>query len=432
MAILIKNVIMSNGEKGTIYIENNRIEDINGEIRKDDFVINAQDKLILPAFYNTHTHLPMSLFKGIAEDLWLKDWLEKVVWPMEKHINEEYVYWGAMLGGLELIRSGIAAVADMYFFMDRVAEVLELLGLRGVLGTTIFEFPSPEAETPEEAFKIVEKLVKKYENHELIKPSIAPHSIYSCNPEILQQVKEIADKYELLVQIHLSETRWEVYEVQKRYGKRPVELLESIGFLDKNVLAAHAVWLTKGEIRTLAKYDVKVSHNPVSNLKLASGGVMPYPEMKEYGILVTLGTDGVASNNSFDMFEEMKVFAISQKNHRWDPTIAKAEEVFKVATENGAKALGFKAGRIEKGYLADLTLIDINSPHLKPLHDPITLAVYSMRAGDVDGLIVNGKPLMIDKEILTVNEEKVMKKAEKKAFELYEKVKSYGGYLNGL
>ncbi len=225
-----------------------------------------------------------------------------------------------------------------------------------------------------------------------------------------------------MIQIHLSETRWEVYEVQKRYGKRPVELLESIGFLDKNVLSAHAVWLTKAEIKTLAKYGVKVSHNPISNLKLASGGVMPYPEMKEYGVLVTLGTDGVASNNSFDMFEEMKVFAISQKNHRWDPTIAKAEEVFKVATENGAKALGFKAGRIEKGYLADLMIIDINRPHLKPFYDPITLAVYSMRAGDVDGLIVNGKPLMLNKEILVVNEEKTMEKAEKKALELYEKI----------
>ncbi|AHF80165.1 amidohydrolase [Thermococcus paralvinellae] len=422
MGILIKGVFTPDRKKATIYIEENIIQSINDEMYKDDFVIDGNRKLILPAFYNTHTHLSMSLFRGIVEDMWLKDWLEKVVWPMEKHINEEYVYWGAMLGGLELIRSGIAAIADMYFFMDKVSEALELLGLRGVLGTTIFEFPSPEAETPEDAFKIVENFAKKYKNRELIKPSIAPHSIYSCNIEILQQAKEIADRYGLLVQIHLSETKWEVYEVQKRYGKRPVELLESIGFLDKNVLAAHAVWLTKAEIRTLAKYDVKVSHNPVSNLKLASGGVMPYPEMKEYGVLVTLGTDGVASNNNFDMFEEMKVFAISQKNHRWDPTIAKAKEVFKVATENGAKALGFKAGRVEEGYLADLVLIDLNSPHLKPFYDPITLAVYSMRAGDVDGLIVNGKPLMLNREILVVNEDKLMEKAERKAFELYEKV----------
>jgi len=421
MGILIKDVFMPNKKKATIYIEGNEIRSINGEMRKDDFVIDGRDKLALPAFYNTHTHLSMSLFRGIAEDMWLKDWLEKVVWPTERYIDEEYVYWGAILGGLEMIRSGIATVADMYFFMDRVAEALELLGLRGVLGTTVFEFPSPEAKTPEESFKISENLARRYENHELIKPSIAPHSIYSCNVETLQQVKEIADRYGLLVQIHLSETRWEVYEIQKRYGKRPVELLEGIGFLDRNVLVAHAIWLTKAEIRALAKHNVKVSHNPVSNLKLASGGIMPYPEMKEYGVLVTLGTDGVASNNSLDMFEEMKVFAISQKNHRWDPTIAKAREVFKVATENGAKALGFKAGKVEGGYLADLMLINLNSPHLKPLHDPITLAVYSMRAGDVDGLIVNGKPLMLNREILVVDEEELMMKAERKAFELYEK-----------
>ncbi|AIF69828.1 hypothetical protein PAP_07190 [Palaeococcus pacificus DY20341] len=421
--MLIKNAVLPNKKRADIYIEEKEIVSINGEKNKDDWVIDARGKLVLPSFYNTHTHLAMTLMRGIVEDLVLKDWLEKIVWPMEKHLSREHVYWGSIIGGLELIRSGIAGIADMYFFMDEVAKVLKLLGLRGTLGTTIFDFPSPEAESTDEMLKIAEAFAKDYQNDELITPSIAPHSTYTCSPETLLKVKELADKYGLLIQIHLAETRWEVYEIQKRYGKRPVELLGDIGFLDENVLAAHAVWVTKAEIRTLAKHGVKVVHNPISNMKLASGGagVMPYPEMKEYGVLVTLGTDGVASNNNFDMFEEMKVMAIAQKNHRWDPTIAKAEEVFKIATENGAKALGLKAGRIEEGYLADLMLIDLNKPHLKPFYDPITLAVYSMRASDVDGLIVNGRPLMLNKEILVVDEAEMLEKAEKKAFELYEK-----------
>lgn len=419
--MLIKNVILPNKKRANVYIEGNVISSINGEAKKDDWVIDGKGKLLMPAFYNTHTHLSMTVFRGLGEDMWLKDWLEKIIWPMEKNINGEYVYWGAIIGALELIHSGIAAIADMYFYMEEVARVLELLGLRGVLGTTIFDFPSPEAETPEEMLKIAEKFAKKYRDHELIKPSVAPHAPYTCSPETLMKAKELAEKYNILLQIHLAETRWEVYEIQKRYGKRPVKLLEDIGFLGENVLAAHSVWLTKAEIKTLAKYKVKVAHNPVSNLKLASGGIIPFPEMLEYGVLVTLGTDGVASNNNFDMFEEMKVMAIAQKNHRWNPTIAKAEEVFKVATENGAKALGFKAGRVEEGYLADLMLIDLDKPHLKPFYDPITLAVYSMRASDVNGLIVNGKPIMLNGEVLVSDEQKLLEKAEKKAFELYEK-----------
>lgn len=419
--MLIKNVILPNKKRASVYIEGNVISSINGEAKKDDWVIDGKEKLLMPAFYNTHTHLSMTVLRGLGEDMWLKDWLEKVIWPVEKNINGEYVYWGAVIGALELIHSGIAAVADMYFYMEEVARVLEPLGLRGVLGTTIFDFPSPEAETPEGMLKIAEKFAKKYRDHELIKPSVAPHAPYTCSPETLMMAKELAGKYNILLQIHLAETRWEVYEIQKRYGKRPVKLLEDISFLGENVLAAHSVWLTKSEIKTLARYKVKVAHNPVSNLKLASGGVMPFPEMLEYGVLVTLGTDGVASNNNFDMFEEMKVMAIAQKNHRWNPAIAKAEEVFKVATENGAKALGFKAGRIEEGYLADLMLIDMSKPHLKPSYDPITLAVYSMRAGDVDGLIVNGNPIMLNRKLLLSDEQKLLEKAEKKALELYEK-----------
>jgi 5-methylthioadenosine/S-adenosylhomocysteine deaminase len=318
-----------------------------------------------------------------------------------------------------MIASGTTSFLDMYFFEDTIAHITEKSGMRGFLGFALVDFDTPEYKAAE-LFPQCEVFVKRWNGNQLISPVIAPHSTYSCQPEVLQKSLEIALKYQLPLHTHCSETRDEVYEVQKRFGVRPIEHLKQNGLLAPGTILAHCGWITKNEITEMKNAKVTVSHCPVSNMKIATGGYAPVPEMLEAQIPVGLGTDGAASNNTLDMIETMKFCALVHKNHRWDPTILPAQTVLDFATITGASCLGVQdmLGSIEEGKTADLTIIDLKKPHLTPLHDPVSHLVYAVRGPDVSTTIVNGKPLMLNREFLTIDYESTLEQAQKYAQEL--------------
>jgi len=405
---------------GSVAIEGNKIVYVGRDPgEKADIVIDARGKIVLPGLINAHTHLSMTLLRGIADDMPLMEWLNTKIWPIEKNLTPEDCYVGALLGCLEMIKSGTTCFADQYFYMDRVAEAVEKSGIRGVLSHGIIELGDPERGKTE--IQTGEKLVKEWHGKAggRILTMFGPHAPYTCSPECLMKVKELAGKHGVGIHIHLSETRDEVHQSLEKYGKRPVEHLDSIGFLGQEVLAAHCVWLNEKEIDTLRRRKVKPVHNPVSNMKLASG-VAPVPEMLSAGIPVALGTDGATSNNTLDMFEEMKFGALLSKVQKLDSRKIPALTALEMATINGAKALGLEKdlGSVEVGKLADLVLVDVKKPHLSPLHNAISHLVYGVTGRDVDTTIVHGKILMLNREVLTLDEERVLRDAQEAADEL--------------
>jgi 5-methylthioadenosine/S-adenosylhomocysteine deaminase len=307
----------------------------------------------------------------------------------------------------------------MYFFEGTIAQVTEKHGMRGFLGFAFIDFDTPEFEA-HELLPQCEQFIKRWSRNPLISPLVAPHSTYSCNPETLEKSREIALKYQVPLHIHCSETRDEVYEVEKRYGVRPVEQLKKLGLLQEGTILAHCGWITKNEILDMRNAQVTVSHCPVSNLKIATGGYAPIPELLDAQIPVGLGTDGAASNNTLDMVETMKFCALIHKNHRWDPTVLPAQTVLDCATISGAACLGVQntLGSIEEGKTADVIIVDLKKPHLTPLHDPVSHIVYAARGTDVATTIVNGKPLMLNREFLTIDYEKTLQQAQTCAQEL--------------
>jgi 5-methylthioadenosine/S-adenosylhomocysteine deaminase len=361
----------------------------------------------------------MTLFRGYGDDMLLKDWLAQCIWPVEAKLNKKSIESGTALGLLEMIASGTTSFLDMYFFEETIAQVTEKSGMRGFLGFALIDFDTPEYKASE-LFPQCEQFVKRWKGNPLISPVIAPHSTYSCAPELLQKSVEIAMKYQIPLHTHCSETRDEVYEVEKRYGVRPVEHLKKNGFLCEGTILAHCGWITKNEILDMKNAGVTVSHCPVSNLKIATGGYAPIPELLDAHIPVGLGTDGAASNNTLDMVETMKFCALIHKNHRWDPTILPAQTVLDCATITGAACLGVQhsLGSIEEGKTADVIMIDMKKPHLTPLHDPLSHLVYAVRGPDVCTTIVNGEPLMLNREFLTIDYEKTMEQAQRCAQEL--------------
>jgi len=349
----------------------------------------------------------------------LMEWLETKIWPIEKNLTAQDSYLGALLGCLEMIKSGTTCFADQYFFMEDVARAVEEAGLRAMLSHGIIEMDDPKRRESE--LRAGEKLVKTCHGAAggRIQAMFGPHAAYTCSPECLMQVKELAKKYKVGIHTHISETQDEVDRIMKKYGKRPVEHLDSIGFLGPEVLAAHCVWLTEREIAVIQKQGIKPVHNPVSNMKTASG-VAPMPEMLAAGIPVSLGTDGAASNNSLDMFSEMKFAALLSKVHKLDPTALPAQVVLEMATINGAIALGLqdKIGSLEIGKKADIVMVDMEKPHLAPLHNVISHLVYSAVGGDVDTVVVDGKVLMRERRVLTLDEVKVVEETQKAADDL--------------
>ena len=426
-SILIKNTLILDSyksEKSSVLIENDKISEISQDLVSQDAqeVIDGEGKLLIPGLVNTHTHLSMTLLRGLADDLPLDSWLNEHIWPMEAHLNGDYCYAGALLACVEMIKSGTTTFNDMYFFMDDVARAVEESGLRGVLSHGMIDLGDEEKRKAEfkETKRIIEKCHDTAEGR--INVAFGPHSPYTCSRELLEGVRKEADKYGNRIHIHVAETEFEVQQVLEVQGKRPFEYLDEIGLLGEDVLAAHAVHLSPAEIEMVKNQGVKLSHNPASNMKLASG-VSPVDEMLKKGICVSLGTDGAASNNNQDLLEEMKLAALLQKIHNMDPTYLTAADTFEMATINGATALGMnnEIGTIEVGKKADLVLLDIKAPHLTPFRHPISHLVYSARGSDVNTTICNGNILMENREIICVPEAQVIEMAENAAEEMLSK-----------
>jgi 5-methylthioadenosine/S-adenosylhomocysteine deaminase len=425
MDILIKNatIITQNSKREIlknrdILIEGNHIAKIGKDLKeKVEFIIEGKNKLVIPGLVNTHTHLAMTLFRGYADDADFWEAWPKRVWPREAKLKGNDVYWGSLLGCLEMIRSGTTCFADMYFFMEETAKAVKESGIRANLSHGMID--SGDAKKREKELAVGEKFVKDYDDKAdgRIKCSFGPHAPYTCSRELLERTTKLSERYNVLVQIHVSETRKEVFDCIKQFGKRPVEYLDSINFLNERIIAAHCVWLTKKEIRILGEKGVKVSHNPVSNMKLAGGGVSPVQEMIDSNVCVTFGTDGAVSNNSLNLIETMKVGALLQKTHRWDARVLNAHESLDFATINGAKALRINSGSIEVGKLADMVLLNLKSPNLIPMHNLVSNIVYSTNPSNISDVIIDGRLIMNDGKILTLDEDKALERAQKVAMD---------------
>lgn len=426
-SILIKNTLIldsNKSEKSSILIENDKISEISPDLVSQDAhkVIDGEGKLLIPGLVNTHTHLSMTLLRGLADDLPLDNWLNEHIWPMEAHLNGDYCYAGALLACVEMIKSGTTTFNDMYFFMDDVARAVDETGLRGVLSHGMIDLGDEEKRKAEfkETHRIIEKCHETAEGR--ITVAFGPHSPYTCSRELLEGVRKEADKYGNRIHIHVAETEHEVQQVLEAHGKRPFEYLDEIGLLGEDLLAAHAVHLSPGEINMVKDRGVKLSHNTASNMKLASG-VSPVDEMLKKGICVSLGTDGAASNNNLDLLEEMKLAALLQKVHNMDPTYLDAAQTFEMATANGAAALGMhdEIGTIEVGKKADMVLLDIKAPHLTPFRHPMSHLVYSASGSDVNTTICNGKVLMENKKLAIVPEAQIIEMAQNAAEDMLSK-----------
>jgi 5-methylthioadenosine/S-adenosylhomocysteine deaminase len=424
--ILIKDATIISNEikKSSLLIQNDKIVEISDKLGVSDAeeVINASGKVLIPGLVNTHTHLSMTLMRGLADDMPLDTWLNNYIWPVEAELNSEYCYAGALVACAEMIKSGTTCFNDMYFFMDHVAKAAEEAGLRGIISHGMIDFGDEDKRKQE--FKESIRIIKRCHNtgDGRIQVAFGPHSPYTCSQELLSQVKREAAKYGVRIHIHVSETQKEVSDILEAHGKRPFEYLDEIGFLGSEVTAAHAVWLSENEMDIIKQSEVKLSHNPSSNMKLSSG-VSPVSKLLNKNVCISIGTDGPASNNNMDMFEEMKITSLLQKVTTMDPTVLNAEEVFKMATINGARSLGLEdqIGSIEVGKKADIALIDARSPQLTPFRNPISHIVYSANGGNVDTVICNGEILMQNRKLLTIDENRILEAAQNASEELLSK-----------
>jgi 5-methylthioadenosine/S-adenosylhomocysteine deaminase len=372
-------------------------------------IIDARGKAVLPGLINAHTHLPMVLYRGIADDLTLQEWLQKYIFPAEaKNTTREFVVAGTRLGLVELIRGGVTTYADMYYFEDAVAEETKKAGVRGVLGETVLDFPAPDHKTWESALQATGEFLQRWKGDPLITPAIAPHAVYTVSTKHLQEVKTLAEKYDAPILIHLAEAPTETEYTLKNYNDRPTSYLEKIGFLSSRVTGAHGVWVDDDEIELLKKREVGVAHCPQSNMKLSSGAA-PAPKMIKAGVRLGLGTDGAASNNDLSMWEEIDMAAKLHKFVTKDPTVVAAREALGLATIGGARALHLEKdiGSLEPGKRADLIVVDLSAAHLTPMYNIYSLLVYAAKASDVSDTIVNGRVLMRNRRLQTMNEEAV-------------------------
>jgi len=375
--------------------------------------IDAAGAVVMPGLINTHTHAPMVLFRGLADDLALMDWLQKYIFPAEaKTVSPEFVRAGTRLAALEMIESGTTAYADMYYFEEEIGRATKAAGLRGVLGETIIQFPVPDAKTPAESLARAERFAAEFAGDELITPAVAPHAMYTLDAETLKACRALADRLRMPVIIHLAETTDEVKTADEKYHATPTAFLDSLGFWRPGTLAAHGVHLTPADIQILANRHVAVSHNPESNMKLASG-IAPVEALRKAGVVVGLGTDGAASNNDLDMFEAMRQTAFLHKLVAGDPRAIPAPVALEMATIDGARALGLekKIGSLETGKRADLLVVSMASARQTPMYDPISHLVYVTRGDDVRTTIVNGKVLMRDRKVLTLDANRVLAEA---------------------
>lgn len=417
MKILIKNTILidmvseeSNIRKTDILIEDNIIKKISQNIEeKCDKIINAEEMVCMPGLVNTHTHLGMSIFKGYKDDNELMDWLNKVIWPIEDKFTDNEIYWNSYMSSIEMIKSGTTTFNDMYFNMDKVIEVAEQTGQRAVISWSVTD------NSIRDKFEKTKEYFNKY-NHKdsLIKIYVSAHAGYTCNPETITKCVNLAKELGTGIHIHLAETKAEEQIIKERYSKTPTQYLKDLGVFEVPVILAHGIYFSKEDIETLKTIKGGISHNPISNCKLASG-ICDVTNLKKEGITVAIGTDGAGSTTTLDMFEEMRVTGYLQKVSKLDSTCIKAYDILKMATIEGAKILGLdnEIGTIEEGKKADIILININKSHLYPINDICSNLVYSATGQDVDIVIIDGKIIMENRQLQNINEQQVRKEIQK-------------------
>lgn len=424
MSILIKGVTL-NEHKKDIFIRGNIIQRIDDSIAPSaDIHISGDGKAAIPSFINGHTHAAMTLLRGYADDMHLQDWLEKKIWVAEAHMTEEDIYCGARLACLEMIKTGTTFFNDMYWFWKGTARAVLEMGIRSAISAVFIDFF--DKKKAREQIEINMKLFEESGNFgDRITFTLGPHAIYTVSEESLKWAADFARDNGLLIHFHLSETQKEVEDCIQKQGMLPVEYLEKIGFLGPNVIACHGVWLNPKEILLLKKHEVKVVHNPISNMKLAVGKAFPYEGLKAAGVTISLGTDGCSSNNNLDMLESMKFASLLQKYHHNDTTVLPALEAFHMATISGAKAFGLNCGEIKEGTLADIALIDLQRPELTPHFDLYSDLAYSGNGGCVDTLICDGKVLMANRKV--ENEETILEEARRCAFDLIRRASKSNG-----
>ena len=402
MSILIYNILL-NDERKDILIESNRFTKIDSNLRERfesnnlSQIIDGSNFAILPAFYNMHTHSAMTLFRGYADDLELYSWLNDHIWPLETQLTEEDVYHGTRLAALEMIKSGTVYFNDMYFFPHGTAKAADELGVRADIAPVLID--GCDSKKSDEMLNYAKETTQHSNDYSpRVRFTVSPHAIYTVSAETLKASAELARKQNVPFQIHISETETEYNDCMKAHGKSPVQYLDSLGVLSKNVTAAHCVFLNDVDRNILKERGVNVAHCPASNMKLSSGN-MDYTALRKSGIHITLATDGACSNNNLSMFDEMKIAALRAKCYSEDPTVASAKEVFKMATEDGAKAAGLRAGKIEEGYLADCMLVNLNHVSLVPAGNLISDMVYSASPECIDTLICDGRILMQGRKV---------------------------------
>lgn len=379
-------------------------------------VLDGHGKLLAPGFVNAHGHAAMTLLRSYADDVPLMYWLEKRIWPVEARLKREDVYWGTMLAILEMVKSGTTTFTDMYFFMDQVAEAVEETGIRAVLARGLVGI----GHMAEKGLQESEQFITNWHGSAggRITTMLGPHAPFTCPPDYLKKVLELQEKLSVPIQTHLAETMDEVNGIRKEYGLSPAAFYHKAGLFEKPVIAAHCVHLSDEDLDMLRECNVHVAHNPGSNMKLGSG-IAPVPDMLSRGIVVGLGTDGAASNNNLDMMEEMRLAALLHKGSRMDPTAITAWDALAMATREGAKALFLQdVGTLQSGMKADLIMIDLNRPHLTPQHDLVAHLVYAAQPSDIILVVVDGKVLMENDKLATLDEEKILYQAQQRAFHL--------------
>ena len=418
MGIVLKGIAAALGEALTvkrvdIRIEGNKIEKISESplpVAPADELVSGEGKLAIPGFVNLHTHLPMVLFRGAADDLPLEEWLRDRIWPLEARLTDEAVYWGSLLGLAEMIRSGTTAFSDMYFHLDAIERAVAESGMRAVLSYGIIA-AELDAHGKEELARAEETVKRLKDGEERMKAAVAPHSIYTCGREVWKRAVELALEQEVPIHTHLSETRTEVADCYVRHRMSPVELLQEWGGFSAPTIAAHCVHVTPSDVDILARHRVTVAHCPRSNAKLGNG-IAPISRLRSAGVNVGIGTDGAASNNSLDMASELRFAALSAKAASGDPTIIPAQEAVQMATVAGARALGLE-GTIAEGNRADIAIVDLERVETIPTSDPLSSLVYSAGRGAVTDVVVDGRFLMRDRSLTTIDEDRVKYEVKK-------------------
>jgi len=404
---------------GILTIEGDRISSI-GKNRERSIKahkeINAEGGLILPGLINSHTHAAMTLFRGLADDLPLMEWLNNYVFPVERKMDADFVRVGSLLACAEMILSGTTTFCDMYLFEEEVAKAAKESGMRCLVGEVLYDFPSPNYGPVEKGFAYTEELIERWKEDPMVDIAVEPHSLFTCGVELLHKANDLALHHDVPLILHVAETRAELEQIEKQYGKRPVQHLKDLGLLGPHLIADHCVHINEWEIEMLAQHRVRVVHNPESNMKLASG-FAPVPEMIAKGVTVGLGTDGCASNNNLDLFAEMDMAAKLHKVNKLDPTVMAAQTLFKMATIDGARVLGLEktTGSLEVGKRADLIVVDTKKPHLIPMYNPYSHLVYAAGGDDVKHSIIGGSIVMEDKKLLTLEVEDIMEQAKEQS-----------------